>query len=99
MKYEILEMFNQNSIKFEFVCLVNAQIFHHIFAYYDSPLSIGSDEIINRLQMWLNGPQCGHKEGQKFSFFGEIAIKESLPIHLIATSPGNSSAGAVLQTP
>ena len=27
-----------------------------IFAYYDSLLPIGSDEITNRLQMWLNNP-------------------------------------------
>ena len=42
------------------------RFFYHIFAYYDSPLHIGSDEIIKRLQMWLNNPQCEHKEGQKF---------------------------------
>ena len=42
-----------------------------IFAYYDSPLPIGSDEIIKRLQMWWNNPQCGHKEGQKFPIFLE----------------------------
>ena len=34
----------------------------HIFAYYDSPLPIGSYEIIKRLQMWLKNSQCGHKE-------------------------------------
>ena len=38
-----------------------------IFAYYDSPPLIGSDEIIKRLQMWLNNPECGHKEGQAFT--------------------------------
>ena len=48
---------------------MNAQIFYHIFAYYDSPLPIGADEIIKRLQMWLNNPQCGHKEGQTFPIF------------------------------
>ena len=31
---------------------------NHIFAYYNLPLPIGSDEIIKRLQMWLNNPQC-----------------------------------------
>ena len=45
------------------------RFFDHIFAYYDLPLPIGSDEIIKRLQMWLNNPQCGHKEGQKFPNF------------------------------
>ena len=43
--------------------------FNHIFAYYDSLLPIDSDEIIKRLQIWLNNPQCGHKEGQKSPFF------------------------------
>ena len=40
--------------------------FDHIFAYYDLPLPIVSDEIIETLQMWLNNRQCGYKEGQKF---------------------------------
>ena len=26
------------------------------------------DEIIKILQMWLNNPHCGHKEGQKVPF-------------------------------
>ena len=39
------------------------RFFNHIFYYYDSSLPIGSDEIIKRLQMWLNNPICGHKEG------------------------------------
>ena len=43
---------------------------NHIVAYNDLLLTIGSDEIIKRLQRWLNNPQCGHKEGQKFPFFG-----------------------------
>ena len=61
--------------------------FYHIFAYYDSPLPIsGSDEIIKRLQMSLNNPQCGHKEGQKFPFFGEITIKASPPIYIVRTT-------------
>ena len=42
----------------------------HIFAYYDLPLPIGSDEIIKRLQMWFNNPQSGHREGQNFQIFG-----------------------------
>ena len=33
----------------------------HICAYYDLPMPIGLDEIIKRLQMWLNYPQCEHK--------------------------------------
>ena len=45
------------------------RFFDHIFSYYDSPLPIGSDEIIKRLQMWLNNSKCGHKEGQKFPIF------------------------------
>ena len=55
------------------------RFFDHIFAYYDLPLLIGSNEIIKRLQMWLNNPQCGHKEGQKFPIFGEITIKGAQP--------------------
>ena len=42
------------------------RIFDHIFAYYDSLLPIGSNEITKRLEMWFNNPQCGHKEGEKF---------------------------------
>ena len=41
----------------------------NIFSYCDSPLPIGSDEIIKRLQMWLDNPQCGHKKGKKFPIF------------------------------
>ena len=52
-----------------------------IFAYYDLPLPLGSDEMIKRLKIWLNNPEFGHKEGQKFPiFFGETTIKASLPI-------------------
>ena len=58
------------------------RFFDHIFAYYDSLLSIGSDEITDGLQMWLNNPHCGHKEGENFQFFGEITIKVSPPIYL-----------------
>jgi hypothetical protein len=43
--------------------------FYHIFALYDSLLPIDSDEITKRLQMGLNSPQCGHKEGRKFPNF------------------------------
>ena len=56
------------------------RLFDHIFAYYDSLLHIGLDEITNRLQLWLNNPQCGQKEGQKFPTFSEITIKEILHI-------------------
>ena len=55
------------------------KILDHIFAYFDLPLSIGSDVIIKRHQMWLSNPQCGHKEGPKLQFFGEIKIKASPP--------------------
>ena len=43
--------------------------FDHIYAYYDLPQPIGSCEIIEILQMWLNNPQCQHKEGLKFPIF------------------------------
>ena len=45
------------------------RFFDGVFAYSDSLLPIGSDEITKRLQMWLNNPQCGHKEEEKFNFF------------------------------
>ena len=45
------------------------RFFDKFLAYYDSPLPIGSDEIIKRLQVWLNNPQCGQKEGQKLPMF------------------------------
>ena len=61
-------MWTQSSGKFEIDCRVNAKK-NHIFAYYYSLLPIGSDEITKRLQMWLNKPQCGHKEGGKFPNF------------------------------
>ena len=48
---------------------MNAMIFDNIFAYYDSLLPLGSDEIIKRIEMLLNNPHCGHKEGQKLPFF------------------------------
>ena len=56
--------------------------FDHVFAYYDSLLPIGSDEITKRLQMWLNNPQSEHKEEEKFPIFGEITIKASPPIYI-----------------
>ena len=55
--------------------------FDHNFTYYDSLLPIGSEEITKRLQLWLNNHQCGHKEGQKLPFFGEITTKASPPIN------------------
>ena len=45
------------------------RFFDHIFASYDSLLPIASDEITKRLQMWLNNPQCGHKEEEKLPIF------------------------------
>ena len=72
----------QNSRKFEFDCWVNAKIFDNIFAYYDSLLPIGSDEITKSLQMWLNNPQSGHKEGENSQFFGEITIMANPTIYL-----------------
>ena len=58
------------------------RFFDHIFAYYDSLLSIGSDEITKRLQMLLNNPQYGQKEGENSQFFSEITIKASPPIYI-----------------
>ena len=67
MRYEISKIVNQ---KFKKVWLwFLSEFFDHIFAYYDSLLPIGSYEIIKRLQMWLNNPQCGHTKGQKFPVF------------------------------
>ena len=37
----------------------------HIFAYYDSLLPEGSDEITKSLQMWFYYPQWGRKETRK----------------------------------
>ena len=42
----------------------------NIFAYYALPLLIGSDEIIEEPQIWLNNQQFGHKKGQKFPILG-----------------------------
>ena len=58
------------------------RFFDNIFAYYDSLLLIGSDEITKRLQMCLNNPQCGHKDGEEFPIFGEITIKASPAIYI-----------------
>ena len=52
-----------------FIADLMKRFFDHIFEYYDSLLPIGSDEITKILQMWLNNPHCGHKEGQKFPIF------------------------------
>ena len=46
------------------------KILDHIFAYYDSLLPIGSDEITKRLQVWLKNPHYWNKEGEKFTIFG-----------------------------
>ena len=42
------------------------QRFSFIFFYI---LWLASDNITKRLQLWLNNPQCGHKEEQKFPIF------------------------------
>ena len=39
-----------------------------VFAYYDSLLPLGSDEIFKRLQVWLNNQQCGQKKGNNSQF-------------------------------
>ena len=44
--------------------------------------------------MWLNNPQCGHKEGGKFPFFGEITIKASPPIYYFNCNIVKSAIGA-----
>ena len=65
--------FKKNQPKIQESLNLTAEWMHrfsdHIFAYYDSILSIDSVEIVIRLQIQLNNPQCGHKEGQKFQFF------------------------------
>ena len=45
------------------------QIFYHVFAFYDLRLPIGSDEIIKRLQLLLNNPQCGQRKTQTITIF------------------------------
>ena len=70
MKYEILKIVTQKFKKVWLWLLTKCKdFFDHIFAYYDLPLPIGSDEIIKRHKKWLNNPQGGHKEGQQISFF------------------------------
>ena len=61
------------------------RFFDHIFAYNDSLIPIGSDEIIKKLQVWWNNPQWGHKKGKNSQFFGEITIKASPPIYIYQT--------------
>ena len=63
------KMPNKISRKFEFDCWVNATTFWSYFCILWLVLPKGLDEFIKRLQMWLNIPQCGHKEGQKLPFF------------------------------
>ena len=58
---------------------------NHVLAYYDSPLPIGSDETMKRLQIGLNNPHGGHKEGQQFHISGEKPIKASPPIYIKTT--------------
>ena len=62
------------------------------------PLFIAADEIVKRLQKWLNNLQCGHKEGQQFPFFCEITIKANPPTYWTQQSgqvQGNISEGRV----
>ena len=60
------------------------RFFDHIFEYYDLLVPIGSDEINKRLQMRLNNPQCGHKEGQKLQFFCEIPFNHVFGLKTIS---------------
>ena len=59
-----------------------ADFFYQVFAYYDSPLPIGSDEII---QMWLNNPQCGHGDSSD-SMNKQLNIKNLFFLHIILTT-------------
>ena len=84
LSYAILKMVNKKFKKVGIWLLSECKDFCIIFfAYYDSLLPIGSDEIIKRPNIWLNNPQCGHKEGQKFPIFVEITIKANPPIYEI----------------
>ena len=56
------------------------RLFDHIFAYHNSLIPIGSDEIPKRLQMCWIIPNEDIKKGGNFQFFDEITIKESPPI-------------------
>ena len=70
MRYDILKIVNSKFEKVSILLLSICKDFLIIFfAYYDSPLHIGSKEIAKRLQMWLNNPQCGHKERGKIPNF------------------------------
>ena len=67
IKKKILKIFNQKFNKVRICLLKKMQRFvDHTFLYYGSPLHIGLYEFIKRLQMWLNNPQCGYREEQKF---------------------------------
>ena len=70
MRYDIFKIVNRKFKKDWIWLLSECNDFLIIFfKYYDSLLPIGSDEITKRLQMGLNNPQCGHKEGGKFPNF------------------------------
>ena len=70
MRYKILKKFQQKvQASLNLIADWMQRCFDHIFAYYDLLLPIGSDEIIEKLQIWLNNPQCGHQKGPKFSNF------------------------------
>ena len=66
------------------------QIVDHIIAYYDSPLLIGSDEIIKRLQMCLSSPQIIHKCLENISGFFLKTYEQSYFIK----QPAVQAAGA-----
>ena len=90
MRYKIfLNCQPKNLENFNLTAELIKRFFDHIFAYYDSPLPIGSDEIIKILQIWLTNPQCGHKKGQQFPIFDEITIKASPPIYVYVPSSVN----------
>ena len=70
MRYDILKIVNLKFKKsLNFIAEWIQRFFDHNFAYKDSLLPIGSDEITKRRQMWLNNPHCGHKKGGKFPIF------------------------------
>ena len=71
LRYDILKIVYSKFKKVWIWLMSECQtvFFSHSFAYYDSLLPIGTDEITKRLHMWLNNPQYGHKERGKFPIF------------------------------
>ena len=74
---------------------VNAKIFWSYFCILWLPR--GSEEIAKRLQMWLNNPQCGYKEGEKFPIFlwDNYQGKSSHIYADIATTTPNRPSGPI----